>query len=299
MRARFMIITEVFGQRPLQMFGVQNHEMIQALSADGPNESFGVRILPRTARRGEYFFAAQRRDPHTDIVAVDAVSISQKIASGIPILESFHNLLRGPGRSGMLGDIEMQHLPPSMLQYDEHKQHFQGDRGHGEEIDRDHLTQVVVKKGLPCLTGWPGKLSQNARYRSLGNLDAQHFQLAVDARRTPQRIGNQHALDQLANLQGRSWSASSWAMRVAQSGPRPAESFALPMGDGVRLDIEKRTAPTGPPAAKSDPKYSIEGGQNRALAFSLESCELEAERGILESDGLVTAHQQPEETEDK
>jgi hypothetical protein len=67
--------------------------MIQALSADGPNESFGVRILPRTAQRGEYFFAAQRRNPLTDIVALDAVSISQKIASSIPILESLHNLI--------------------------------------------------------------------------------------------------------------------------------------------------------------------------------------------------------------
>jgi hypothetical protein len=67
------------------------------------------------------------------------------------------------------------------------------------------------------------------------------------------------------------------------------------MGDGARLDREKRTAPTKPPAAKSDPKYSIEGGQNRALAFSLAGCEWEAERGILESDGWVTAHQQPEE----
>jgi len=38
---------------------------------------------------------------------------------------------------------------------------------------------------------------------------------------------------------------------------------------------------------------------NRALPFSLEGCELEAECGILESDGLVTAHQQPEETEGK
>jgi len=127
---------------------------------------------------------------------------------------------------------------------------------------------------------------------------SQHFPLAVEARRTPQRIGDQHALDQWANRPGRSWSASSSAMRVAPSGPNPAESFALPMGDGVRLDREKRTAPTRPPAAKSDPKYSIEGGQNRALAFSLEGCEWEAERGILESDGWVTGHQQSEETED-
>jgi len=119
---------------------------------------------------------------------------------------------------------------------------------------------------------------------------SQHFPLAVEPRRTPQRIGNQHALDQWANPPSRSWSASSSAIRVAPSDPKTCESFALPMGDGVRLDREKRTAPTRPPAAKSDPKYSIEGSQNRALAFSLAGCEWEAERGILESDGWVIAH---------
>jgi len=88
-------------------------------------------------------------------------------------------------------------------------------------------------------------------------------------------------------------------MRVAQPGPESAKPIVLPAGDRVRLDIDQGTAPTGPPAAQGDPKYSIEGGQNRALAFSLESCELESEGGVLESDGSVTAHQQSEETEEK
>jgi hypothetical protein len=29
------------------------------------------------------------------------------------------------------GDVEMQHMATPMLQYDEYKQHFQGERGHG------------------------------------------------------------------------------------------------------------------------------------------------------------------------
>jgi hypothetical protein len=35
------------------------------------------------------------------------------------------------------------------------------------------------------------------------------------------------------------------------------------------------------------------------LRFRWKAASWEAERGILESDGLVTAHQQPEEPEDK
>src|SRR5215469_9551097 len=91
----------------------------------------------------------------------------------------------------------------------------------------DHLTQVIVKKGLPRLTGWLGKPAQNARDGALGDGDAQHLQFAMNPWRTPQWIGHHHSRDQLANLQGRSGPASSPAMRVAQSGPKPAKPFAL------------------------------------------------------------------------
>src|SRR5215472_15409683 len=92
---------------------------------------------------------------------------------------------------------------------------------------------------------------------------------------------------------------ASTSAEIYDHGPKPTKPIVLPASDRVRLDISQGTTPTRPPAAKSDPKYSIDGGQNRALPFSLEGCELEAECGILESDGLVTAHQQPEETEGK
>jgi hypothetical protein len=129
-----------------------------------------------------------------------------------------------------------------------------------EEIDRDHLTQVIVKKGLPRLTGWPGKPAQNARDGALGDGDAQHLQFAMNPWRTPQWIGHHHSRDQLANRQGRSGPASLSAMRVAQVGPKPAKPFALPAGDRVRLNIDQRIAPTGPPAAQGDPEHSIQGG---------------------------------------
>ena len=69
------------------MFGIQDHEMVQALPADGADQAFGVWILPRTARGGEDFFRAKRRDPQTNVIAVDAVLIPQQIASGITVLE--------------------------------------------------------------------------------------------------------------------------------------------------------------------------------------------------------------------
>jgi hypothetical protein len=41
------------------MPGVEDHEIVQAISPDGPDQAFGVRILPGTLGRGEYFFYVQ------------------------------------------------------------------------------------------------------------------------------------------------------------------------------------------------------------------------------------------------
>src|SRR5262245_49646789 len=71
MGSGFMIVAEILFQRPLQMFGIQDHEVVQALPADGADQAFGVWILPRTARGSENFFRAKRGDPQTNVVAVD------------------------------------------------------------------------------------------------------------------------------------------------------------------------------------------------------------------------------------
>ncbi len=74
----------------------------------------------------------------------------------------------------MLGHTEMQHLAATMLQYHEHEQDPQHDGRHGEEIDRHHLVQVVVKKGRPGLTRRAAESAEDARNRALGDLDAEH-----------------------------------------------------------------------------------------------------------------------------
>src|SRR5215471_16024499 len=56
-----MIVAEIIFQRPLQMFGIQDHEVVQALPANGADQAFGVWILPRTARGSEELLSCQAR----------------------------------------------------------------------------------------------------------------------------------------------------------------------------------------------------------------------------------------------
>src|SRR5437667_12046299 len=74
-----MVVTEIRSQSSLQMHGVQDDEMVQAVSSDRADQAFGVRILPGTPRCSEYLFNAHCRNPQTDDVAVDAIPIANQI----------------------------------------------------------------------------------------------------------------------------------------------------------------------------------------------------------------------------
>src|SRR5215467_844478 len=84
-------------------------------------------------------------------MAVDTVSISEQILGRILVSEGLDDLLRRPGRTGMLRHMEMQHLATTMFQHQEYEQHLHRNRRHGEEVDGDHLIQVIVQEGLPGL----------------------------------------------------------------------------------------------------------------------------------------------------
>src|ERR1700721_1938640 len=66
----------------------------------------------------------------------------------------------------------------------------------------------------------------------LADLDAELKQLAVDPRRSPQRIGNAHLADKLAYLRRYSWSTPT-AARLPP--PVQSEPGAVPFNPGLRL----------------------------------------------------------------
>jgi hypothetical protein len=79
---------------------------------------------------------------------VNAVSISDEIPAWVSIGEGLYDLLHGPGRSGMLGDIEMQNFGPTMIQDEKDQQYRQGDGRHSQEIQRHHLAKMVAQEGV-------------------------------------------------------------------------------------------------------------------------------------------------------
>ena len=79
MGPRSMVVSEIRCERSLEMPDVEDHEMVQAVSPYGADQAFDVRILPGTLRRCEYFLHVQGRDPQTNLIAVDAISVANDI----------------------------------------------------------------------------------------------------------------------------------------------------------------------------------------------------------------------------
>jgi hypothetical protein len=59
MGPRSVGVSDIRSQGSLEMPGVQDHEMVQAVSSYGADQAFGMRVLPGTPGRGEYFFNVQ------------------------------------------------------------------------------------------------------------------------------------------------------------------------------------------------------------------------------------------------
>ena len=89
------------------MLLVQHHHVIQTLASDASDEELDIGILPRRPRGNYDLFHAHMSDALPEMFAVDAVAIAEEIAWRLVPGKRLYDLLGGPLRSRMLGDIEM------------------------------------------------------------------------------------------------------------------------------------------------------------------------------------------------
>ena len=93
----------------------------------------------------------------------------------------------------------MQDPPTIVADGKEAVEDAEGDRGHGEKIHGRDRFPVIHKKRTPALdrVGISGRSLHPAGDASLGYLEAEHEQLAVDAGSTPGCVLRPHTEDQI------------------------------------------------------------------------------------------------------
>jgi hypothetical protein len=145
MRTPVMIILEISSQKPPQMALVQDNHVVQAFAADTPDQPLDVRILPRTPWGDHDLLDPHMLYPLPKGSAIDAVPIAQEIPRGLVPREGINDLLGGPLRGRMLGDVEVDDAPAVVSEHDEDEENAEAGDGHGEEVDRDHVGDRLAR----------------------------------------------------------------------------------------------------------------------------------------------------------
>jgi len=183
-----------------------------------------------------------------------------------------------------------------MSYHNEDEKDAEASGGHGEEVDRDQVANVVSEERPPCLRGLGRTLGHEAGDRTLGDVDAELQQLAVDAGRTPQGIGRGHLPDECGDLGVDGRASASGPAR--EPGPVLAEAAALPAQDGIGRDDDQRPPPASPDSGQADPEETVGRAELRAGRESLVDSELLAEGQVLEGELAVAAYEEGEEPEE-
>ena len=75
-RSRFVIIGEVVRQNPFEMPVIEHNHVIETVSTNRSDESFGVRILPRRSYGRSDFFDAKLFHSFGEFFSVDSIVVA-------------------------------------------------------------------------------------------------------------------------------------------------------------------------------------------------------------------------------
>ena len=141
-----MVILEVLTENPEQMPLAQHDVVIEAFTADRSDHPLSERVLPGRTWRDHDFLDSHVLESLLEAVAVDAIAITDQIRRYLVEGEGLDDLLCGPCRGRMGGDIEVDEPASVMSEHDEAVEHAERNRVNGEEVDRRDVFDVVLQE---------------------------------------------------------------------------------------------------------------------------------------------------------
>ena len=118
MRSGIVIVIEVIRQDAVQVSSVEHDQAIQAISAYAADYTLAIRILPGRVWCDQNFLDIHILDSIPEVIAVDAIAITNKKTWCFLVGEGIDDLLGGPCGAGIRGKIEMDDLPTVMTKND-------------------------------------------------------------------------------------------------------------------------------------------------------------------------------------
>jgi len=148
---RLVIVVEVVSEDASEVAIVENDAVIKALPADGSDQAFNIRALPRRAVCSHHLLDAHVLDALLKVRPVDAVAISNHEARRRVIGKRLDNLLSRPLARRMRGHVEVHDTSSMMTKNDKDEQNAERRRWNDKEVDGDDVLDVVIEKRSPSL----------------------------------------------------------------------------------------------------------------------------------------------------
>jgi hypothetical protein len=174
----------------------EHDNVVKAFPSDRTDQPFGICVLPRGTRRCRPIANAHGPKSSNKDLTAGPIQITDEIAGRLLTATSCRELIGDPFGGRMRCDAKPQDLPPAMAHDQQSIEKPERDCRNHEQIDRRDAVGMIAEECLPAL----GRRACSPRHilgdAGLADLDAELEQLAMDPRRSPQRIGNAHLADQ-------------------------------------------------------------------------------------------------------
>ncbi len=110
------VIGDVLPESLSKVALVENDDIIEEFASDTPDPALRNAVLPGRAWRSEHLGDAHASHPSPELGTVDVVAIAEEVARRRVTGERLDDLLRSPGGTGGIGDVEVHDLAAMMQQ---------------------------------------------------------------------------------------------------------------------------------------------------------------------------------------
>ena len=183
---------------------------------------------------------AQARGTPLKARTIHGITVPEQVLRGRVPRKGLDELLRRPLGGRMLGRVEVDHLPSRVREDDQPEEHFEPDRGDGEEVEGDELRQVAFQEGPPSGRGRPARADAIFLDRGFRHRNPELPQFAENTRGTPPWIRPRDLPNQRSGFRADRRSARCLP---AAAGPVVPKALALPGEHGRRLQASWSRTP--------------------------------------------------------
>src|SRR5438128_4022502 len=291
---RPVVVREGASQGTAQVSFAKDEDVIQTLAPDGADQPLREGILPWAVRRRQDFTDAHALHALPEQVTVDRVAIAEEKGRRGVVREGVHDLLGGPVGSGVFGHVEVDDALAMVHEHDEHEEDAQARGGNREEVEGDQISDMVGEECPPRLRRLGPPLRHQPGDGTLGHVDTELQELAMDSWGAPEGVRGGHAGDQSLDLGMDGRATSGRAAR--ELAPVFAEAAPLPPQDGIGGDDYEGLPPPGPDSSQPDPEDAIRRAQLGSGRRSFVHRQLLPQGKVLDRELAVAAEEEREDS---